>query len=687
MKHEKWLAALTGGFLSILLSCGAVGSVITAFGFTANMPVLTITCVLASILCAVCFTVKRGGLVLLGALALAAGFLWRRGEALAQALSLIHQISCFYDRAYGWGIFAYGSVAGSVDAPMGILGILIAITVSWTVCRRQSLWPAAAVILIPLCVCLVVTDTVPGEAYLYRLLLGFLILVMTNTVRRKNLLQGVALTGIVTVPLALALGLLFWLAPQERYVNRAPDYQQEATDLIYRIPELWEEMTQKAPVEAEKDRTETVALDNVGPRAQLTYEIMKVFGTVDGTLYLRGQDFSLYSGIGWTAGQLPVETFPGNTDILVAAGAVTVETKRVRNVLYLPYYPMEGGSMSGCVYNTDNIKRYVFTRGVLPQGWQNSSYRDGEAAQDALNRENKIRQQFLYLPESTRQWAKELTDSLLTDGMSRTEQADAIAAFVRSSAKYDLNTRKMPADHTDFAQWFLQESETGYCVHFATATAVLLRSAGIPARYVTGYMTQVESGKTVTVTAADAHAWVEYYEPVLDMWIVLEATPADGTTEASPSAPHQTKPQEQTVPQTEPAPEATEAPTQPTEPEDPPAGKFPWFACILLLAALIAAVPIQRMLRLKLRQRQRAAAQPNQLALLLWQDVTLRARLLGKRPPRVLEQLAQKAKYSQHTLTQDELSQLSDFIARADSALKTRPWYWQLVLKYVLVVY
>ena len=687
MKHEKWLAALTGGFLSILLSCGAVGSVITAFGFTANMPVLTITCVLASILCAVCFTVKRGGLVLLGALALAAGFLWRRGEALAQALSLIHQISCFYDRAYGWGIFAYGSAAGSVDAPMGILGILIAITVSWTVCRRQSLWPAAAVILIPLCVCLVVTDTVPGEAYLYRLLLGFLILVMTNTVRRKNLLQGVALTGIVTVPLALALGLLFWLAPQERYVNRAPDYQQEATDLIYRIPELWEEMTQKAPVEAEKDRTETVALDNVGPRAQLTYEIMKVFGTVDGTLYLRGQDFSLYSGIGWTAGQLPVETFPGNTDILVAAGAVTVETKRVRNVLYLPYYPMEGGSMSGCVYNTDNIKRYVFTRGVLPQGWQNSSYRDGEAAQDALNRENKIRQQFLYLPESTRQWAKELTDSLLTDGMSRTEQADAIAAFVRSSAKYDLNTRKMPEDHGDFVQWFLQESDTGYCVHFATATAVLLRAADIPARYVTGYMTQVESGKTVTVTAADAHAWVEYYEPVLDMWIVLEATPADGTTEASPSAPHQTKPQEQTVPQTEPAPEATEAPTQPTEPEDPPAGKFPWFACILLLAALIAAVPIQRMLRLKLRQRQRAAAQPNQLALLLWQDVTLRARLLGKRPPRVLEQLAQKAKYSQHTLTQDELSQLSDFIARADSALKTRPWYWQLVLKYVLVVY
>ena len=120
--------------------------------------------------------------------------------------SLIRQISRFYDSAYGWGIFPYGSAAAPVDTPMGIIGCFIALAVSWTVCRQQSLWPAAAAVLLPICACLVVTDTVPDARYLYLVLLGFLILVMTNTVRRKNVAQGVTLTGIVSVPLALALG-------------------------------------------------------------------------------------------------------------------------------------------------------------------------------------------------------------------------------------------------------------------------------------------------------------------------------------------------------------------------------------------------------------------------------------------------------------------------------------------------
>ena len=78
-----------------------------------------------------------------------------------------------------------------------------------------------------------------------------------------------------------------------------------------------------------------------------------------------------------------------------------------------------------------------------------------------------------------------------------------------------------------------------------------------------------------------------------------EETPTEAATEAPTEEATEAPTEEATEAPTE---EATEAPTQPTEPEDPPAGKFPWFACILLLAALIAAVPIQRMLRLKLRQ-------------------------------------------------------------------------------------
>ena len=97
-------------------------------------------------------------------------------------------------------------------------------------------------------------------------------------------------------------------------------------------------------------------------------------------------------------------------------------------------------------------------------------------------------------------------------------------SYVSSSARYDLNTPAVP-DGEDFVSWFLHESETGYCVHFATAAAILLRCMDVPARYVTGFSTNVTAGSWTTVTTDDAHAWVEYYVDGLG-WYVLDPTPA-----------------------------------------------------------------------------------------------------------------------------------------------------------------
>ena len=71
----------------------------------------------------------------------------------------------------------------------------------------------------------------------------------------------------------------------------------------------------------------------------------------------------------------------------------------------------------------------------------------------------------------------------------------------------------MPPEAEDFAVWFLEEGETGYCVHFATAATVLLRAAGVPARYVTGYMAPVEASTPTTVSADQAHAWRNIMNP------------------------------------------------------------------------------------------------------------------------------------------------------------------------------
>lgn len=62
----------------------------------------------------------------------------------------------------------------------------------------------------------------------------------------------------------------------------------------------------------------------------------------------------------------------------------------------------------------------------------------------------------------------------------------------------------MPSDQQDFASWFLTQSDTGYCVHFAAATAAMLRALDIPARMVTGYLVDAKADAWVEVTGENA---------------------------------------------------------------------------------------------------------------------------------------------------------------------------------------
>ena len=73
---------------------------------------------------------------------------------------------------------------------------------------------------------------------------------------------------------------------------------------------------------------------------------------------------------------------------------------------------------------------------------------------------------------------------------------------------------------------FLLQDHAGHCEYFATATVLLLRNLGIPARYVTGYSVQEFSRleKVFVVRQSHAHAWAEAY--VDGRWIELDTTPA-----------------------------------------------------------------------------------------------------------------------------------------------------------------
>jgi hypothetical protein len=73
---------------------------------------------------------------------------------------------------------------------------------------------------------------------------------------------------------------------------------------------------------------------------------------------------------------------------------------------------------------------------------------------------------------------------------------------------------------------FLFKDKKGHCEYFATATALLLREAGIPARYAIGYSVQEYSEwqKTYLVRARHAHAWTKYY--LNGKWHNIDTTPS-----------------------------------------------------------------------------------------------------------------------------------------------------------------
>lgn len=73
---------------------------------------------------------------------------------------------------------------------------------------------------------------------------------------------------------------------------------------------------------------------------------------------------------------------------------------------------------------------------------------------------------------------------------------------------------------------FFDNTHSGHCEYFAAATVLLLRSAGVPARYATGFsvMEYSDLEKIHIVRLRHAHAWARVY--MGGVWIDLDTTPA-----------------------------------------------------------------------------------------------------------------------------------------------------------------
>jgi len=681
--------------LAVMLSFGGIACVVTGFSLDGvNLGVLLLICIGFSLAWTVASRYRFGVPIV----ALATEIFWILPNARAVIDSqrlLIHEISSTYSLGYGWPVLYWEEEIPNVgmNHALALIACIVSLVIVWVVFRqKKAIWAAIAAFL-PLMSCLVLTDTVPDSEYLMLMMAGLLLLALTNPLRRIDAKQASRATAFLLVPVMLVTMGFFWAAPREGYEPNESAFSQ--LEQWLQESELWQWLTGKTGWFSGDSGADEISLDTLGGKSNSDQVAFYVTSTGSGYLYLRGRGYDNYDGKHWTASEYSsgLDTGWGHS---YSGARVTV---RMTNARKFYYFSGEGGPKDlvlfewGMLPNKDKEKTYSFSWGSPILGGHLSG---------------QMRTQCLQLPEETKKWAEQVLQQEILPGLPQFATmksiATRIASVLRESAEYSLDPGRMPMGEKDFAKWFFTEGDSGYCIHFATTATVLLRAAGIPARYVTGYALGVMEDREMAVTQSRAHAWVEYFDENMG-WTILDPTPGyndpnpatDPTTEPTteptmPTAPT-TRPTDPTVPTTQ--------PSEPTEPTDPqftiPTSPRPqkpetdgrWKTVLVILLWVMlacAAVWAQYRLRIIIRTWYTHRGTANRQALARWRSVRIRNRIFRQSPPEQLLSLAEKAKYSQHTLTEKELTAFDLHMKALALKLQKKPWLIRWLLRLTFAI-
>lgn len=710
MKRNTIGSCLCAAALAFLLGFGGTMCMVTGLRLPAEVPPMAIGCALGALIPAICLCFRRGELALSGIATLFTLLLTFSARFQEQLPALCFSIMDYYHKGYGISIPAQidGCTAESQLLPLLFIAGIVMVAVVWTVMRKSTLIPAVILAILPLASCLLVTDTVPDAMPIFLMMLGLVLLIMTQSVRRQNTVKGNRLTAILALPAIAALAVLFFLIPEDGYT--APKQSSSVQELLEwfsdRIPSLDHTSDGQPVISFGNNYKDQVDLSEIGNRIEQNTPVMEVTTDYTGTLYLRGRDYDVYTGLGWQASENRTETDYGPGSMIWQAPTqhAAIRLFGKHGQFYLPCYPTQSQTLNGgMIPNPAHISSYSYSFSPLRADWKVYWALQYGAAPPASTDASPGYQ---YLPDGTRSQALKILNQVNTFGASNTaDLADAIADFVRQSATYDLSTGRMPDTETDFAIWFLESSDSGYCVHFATAATVLLRAAGIPARYVEGYTVSAQPGQATIVREKNAHAWVEYYLDYVG-WVILDPTPGAGDppveSTTAPTQPTETQPPATTAP-TQPS-SSTTAPEHPSETvTDTPSGTRPssggstedappqWFQDLLTVIFFTAVaaflITAQWYLRRWLVLKKMDRGSINAQAITRYREAIRLSKLCRTHVPDPLHELAQKAKFSQHELTSEELKQFDRVLRDCTRNLQKQPWYCRLIHRFIFAAY
>ena len=650
MRNDKLQSALISFLLSFGMSLACIGCIVTGFDMAVNLWMVALWCGLSALISSLLFSLSWHPVPFCAA-ALTGGALWL-GNMELSFWAVIYRYSKAYNTAFGWGVLRPEHYTSDMLEPelwlfLCFYGAVLAMLFAWGLSHRKFSLPGIVLGTFTLGSCFMVRETAPDRVWLWLFLFGLLLLLLIRTPGKRSLPQDNRLVRMASLPLAALLLLLFALTPQSTYTADKPAKAMLNAVLENRVFQaVFGDLTEtNNGISIDTDR---VNLTKQGPRYPGQDQVMQVTADFSGTLYLRSRALSRYDGETWylnPENDISQDTTWPSYDQMETLGTVQISTRFAHNLLYHPYYvqQMEGHSLAKEQENKDKLTEYSYIVAKAPS----------ESLLAALDQPMPF--EFSQATGNYTSWHTKMAKSI-TDGKTTVyDKAQAIAAYVRNSATYDLQTQPMSHWSSDFVAWFLQDSYTGYCVHFASATAVLLQASGIPARYVNGYLTEVTAGETTTVYTSDAHAWVEYWLPGFG-WTVLESTPP-AITEPTP------------VPEAE-----TDNKILPT---------------VIAVTALTAVVAIfvQRKVRLYLRRKKLSAGDLRRRTLAYWQEAVRFANCLEESPGQNLLDLAEKAKFSNHPMTPEDLIPFTIYLDSAKQRIRRHGFFRKLYYRFVLALY
>ncbi len=392
------------------------------------------------------------------------------------------------------------------------------------------------------------------------------------------------------------------------------------------------------------------------PTLALTYMTSSATGH-----YLRLTTLEDFKGKEWHP--VSIAEIPGNRVSAIGKAAGLSEevdtlevttTIRIANTVgrWLPV-PYPSTSITGLegdwFWEPDGLSVRAESSNIRGQTYEVKSLRLRPTEEQMRDAPSSVNTRLVQLPEETDPAIADIASTVVGASATNYEKAMALQRWFRGGTfTYSEQApvrEEFDGSGLDVIMPFL-EARSGYCVHFASAMAVMARTLGIPSRIVVGFLpgsAATLSGSNLveySVSSSDLHAWPElYFEGV--GWVPFEPTPGRGIASSFPSeasgavtGPDGNNPREQPVTDRD-LDGADGAPIPTTEPTTPPlaGGIDPavapqWTAVSLLGLLLVFLIPA--LVRLGIRSRRFAAVHRGESsASVAWREVIDTARDLG----------------------------------------------------------